>query len=386
MTTPVAGVFHCVTPAAIVALRAVSRWNEIRRKVVASRLRRMFRKVDSRLCEPGSLPAQGIHRVLVCRPNHRLGNAVLMSPLIQEIETLYPGAEIDILAADAAAALFSTRFGVRQVFALPQRIVRHLWFTTRLLREMRGNEYDLAIDASEGSQSGRLVLALARARFKLGFPDKAINPDSAWHAFAWPRHHAQRNVFLLRTACGATGRAFPPLQVGLSPDEMAQARQLVTALRDKPDQPPRPMIGVFTNATGAKRYGEDWWLQFLQTFEALCPPVQIVDLVAAHGRSQLGSRYVPYYTRNVRRLAAVVANMDGFISADCGVMHLAAATGTPVLGLFAVTDPAAYAPYGGANAALSTQTMDATEAGTAAARWFTSAELQIKTRRAAARL
>jgi ADP-heptose:LPS heptosyltransferase len=88
----------------------------------------------------------------------------------------------------------------------------------------------------------------------------------------------------------------------------------------------------------------------------------------------------------VRRLAAVVANMDGFISADCGVMHLAAATGTPVLGLFAVTDPAAYAPYGGANAALSTQTMDATEAGTAAARWFTSAELQIKTRRAAARL
>ena len=58
--------------------------------------------------------------MLVCRPNHRLGNSVLISPLIAEIETLYPGAEIDILGSDASACLYANRFSVRTVFVLEE--------------------------------------------------------------------------------------------------------------------------------------------------------------------------------------------------------------------------------------------------------------------------
>jgi len=34
-------------------------------------------------------------RVLVCRPNGRLGNTLLLTPLLQELERVFPGAEID---------------------------------------------------------------------------------------------------------------------------------------------------------------------------------------------------------------------------------------------------------------------------------------------------
>ena len=113
-------------------------------------------------------------------------------------------------------------------------------------------------------------------------------------------------------------------------------------------------VAIFPNATGAKYYGEAWWQRFVDAFGASCPQVRLVDLLAAHGRSQLGSRLTPFYSRNLRRLAAMAGCMDGVISADCGVMHLAAASGTPTLGLFSVTDANVYGPYGLGNRLLVT--------------------------------
>ena len=121
-------------PALPRAFRRSFPWDAWRRDSVARVLGRMFRKVGRGLCEPGGLPTVGIHRVLVCRPNHRLGNSVLISPLIAEIETLYPGAEIDILGSHAAACLYENRFSVHDVFVLPQKIARHLWVSMRALR------------------------------------------------------------------------------------------------------------------------------------------------------------------------------------------------------------------------------------------------------------
>lgn len=351
--------------------RRSTSWDGRGRVAVAWVMRRMFHRVGCALCEPGGLPSVGIHRVLVCRPNHRLGNSVLISPLIAEIEALYPGAEIDILGNHATACLYAQRFSVSTVFVLPQKIARHLWRSAGVLRALRRCRYDLAIDACNGSRSGRIALALAQARYKLGFPDPALNPASAWHALAWPAHMAHRGVFLLRQACTAVAQAdYPPLDLDLTPDEKRAAAQAMARLCGGSRERCVATVAIFPNATGAKCYSEDWWQSFVDTFGQLCPQVGLVDLLAAHGRSQLGSRLTPFYSQNLRRLAAMTACMDGVISADCGVMHLAAASGTPTLGLFSVTDPAKYAPYGGGNAALSTRTMDAVSAASAAARWF----------------
>ncbi|MGS0998666.1 glycosyltransferase family 9 protein [Rhodanobacter sp. UC4451_H18] len=345
-------------------------WNARGRTWVAAILRRRLQRAGRGLCEPGGLPRTGIHRVLVCRPNHRLGNSVLISPLIAEIETLYPGAEIDILGSDASACLYANRFSVRTVFVLPGKIARHLWQSASVLRALRRCRYNLAIDACNGSQSGRIVLALAQARYKAGFPDPQLNPASAWHALTWPDHLAHRGVFLLRQACARAAQPdYPPLNLDLTPDEKRAAAQVMARLCGGSREHGGATVGIFSNATGAKYYGEDWWQSFVDTFQLLCPQVRLVDLLAAHGRSQLGSRLTPFYSQSLRRLAAMTACMDGVISADCGVMHLATASGTPTLGLFSVTDPAKYAPYGGANAALDTRAMDAVGAATAAAQW-----------------
>jgi heptosyltransferase-3 len=334
--------------------------------------RRMFRRLGSNLCEPGKLPAKGIHRVLISRPNHRLGNTVLMSALITEVQTLYPGAEIDLVGSEATDTIYSPLFGVYRVFALPRRIARHLWYTAGIVREIRSSRYDLAIDACNGSQSGKILLSLANARFKLGFPEQGTGLESAWQTLPWPEHLAHRAVFLLRNAyAGQTSQVYPPLGIVLSKAEMEEAKRMLSALCTAGSQTGAgPVLGVFANATGAKCYGEGWWDDFFDAFQGLCPEVRIIELVAAHGRSNVSDRFVPFYTRNLRHLAAMAAAMDGVISADCGVMHLAAASGTPTLGLFSVTDPAKYAPYGGANKGIDTRHVAAADAARDAAHWF----------------
>ncbi len=95
------------------------------------------------------------------------------------------------------------------------------------------------------------------------------------------------------------------------------------------------------------------------------PDIVIVDVLAEHGASQLSGSFASFYTRDVRKLAAVIASMDGFISADCGVMHVAAASGTPTYELFSVTDEAKYAPYGRGSGGVDTRKPSATETAVA---------------------
>lgn len=357
-------------------LKQVSSAHDLRHRVLDWFFRRQLRSVEASLCEPGALPVRGIHRILICRPNHRLGNAMLISPLLEEVEKVYPGAEIDIVCGgQAAQSLYSCRFTIRHIYCLPRKIARHLVLTIGLLRQLRLSSYDLAIDACVGSQSGRLLLGWVRARYKVGFPRVCDRQrSSAWHVLEVPPHLAKRNVFLLRSALGTEADLiYPLLDMRLSAAERHQGRQALEAILGAADpSQPRTVIGVFTNATGAKCYDEDWWRRFLSALQLAHRNVLFVDILAEHGRSPLDGDLPSFYTRDVRKLAAVISNMDCFISADCGVMHVAAASGVPTIGLFSVTDMAKYAPYGVGNAAIDTRDKSAAEVASMAAHCLTT--------------
>jgi len=329
----------------------LTRW---RRGLVWLTLSRLFRRIDAGLCSPGSLPENGIHRILVCRPNHRLGNTVLLSSLLRELEARYPGAEIDLVCAGAAGKLlFDLRFQVHEVVALPGRMPRHPWRTLAQLRQVQRRCYDLAIDACPASYSGRLLLGLCHARWKLGFPmTNAPGPLQAYLRDC-PEHVAKRSVHLLRVA-GDFHRTqeWPNLGIGLDADLLAQGRQTLAAVMGCGGNVGGPVLGIFPNATGAKRYPELWWSDFVATLRTSRPDVRIVNVLAEHGCSQLPGVQATFYSRDLRKLAAVLASMDGFISGDCGVMHLASATGVPALGLFMQPNRAKYAPYGLCNDGL----------------------------------
>ena len=330
--------------------------DHLRRRVARGLMRLLYGKGAEPSGEP--LPRRGIHRILVCHVSHTLGNALLLTPLIQELEATWPGAEIDIVTrSQVGKRLYGHYDRVSQVFQLPSHGFGHPVQWLRATRGMRKAHYDLAIDVDPQSQTGRLLLLKARARWTLGFRG-AKKHGSVTHAVDVPEHvqsKGQRPVYLLRKALGAdTEGTYPAPDLRLDAGERAQGRRLLDrVLAVSPADPAqRKVIGVFANATGPKFLGPDWWNPLLATLEQLRPDCRLLEIVPMTGRSMLGSRYPSYFSSDLRQLGGVLANLDGYFSLDCGIMHLASASGAPTLGIFTTTHAEEWGPYGAGNHAI----------------------------------
>lgn len=335
------------------------------RRTLASAMIHRLSKPAVAQSETGQLPAEGIFRILICRVSHTLGNTLLLTPLLQELEIVYPGAEIDIVTRSPVAdQVFGGFYGVRKILVLPAWGFAHPFRFLGVLRQLRQNRYDLAIDPDPRSSTGRALLNLSQSSRTLGF----VSPQkrgSLTHPVAVPSgsmRAGRRPVLLLRSALGindttATGTAateYPLPDIWLRADEREGGREALERVLSGRQAGNRKdgVIGIFANATSDKRLSSEWWTRFLHVLEAGCPGHAIVEIIPASATSLLGSRYPAYYSSSVRKLGAVLSNLSLYISADCGIMHLASASGVATFGVFNGTDASEWAPYGRGNHAV----------------------------------
>lgn len=344
--------------------RPTSRLQVLRRGVAQRTMRLLFRATPP-VAAGDKLPRSGIHRILVCRSVRTLGNSLLLTPLLRELAETWPGAEVDVVSrSPVAAQIYGSHFDVGQIIQLPRKPARQPFATLRALRQLRRKHYDLVIDPDLQSQSGRLLAMLAHTRHSLGFgdPRKSGTLGHLVDATAAPRHQAMQPVYLLRSALGErpAARPYPQLDLALTTGE--RQRGLEALARILADQPPavRGCLGIFTDATGDKRFDAAWWHRFMTAFTPGIGDFAVVEILsAASVRSQLAPRHPCFYSSEVRKLASVLANLSFFISADCGVMHLGCAVGVPTAGLFKGTDTAEWGPYGDSNCAIDTRSLTA---------------------------
>jgi heptosyltransferase III len=310
-------------------------------------LQRLFgRRHTASLLDP-----RQIHTVLIGRINGRLGNTLFLTPMIERLHALLPQARIDLaLSYPQARTLLAGLPGVRQIILFPHKgrgLISGYW---RALRQLRAAHYDLAIDPTPFSTSGRLILSLTRARFRLGF-----SLPSQWaaltHAVALPAgamHQGRQPAYLLTTALGA---AWDPaalrLWLPLRADEVAAGRAAIkTALQaaNIALTPARPLVGYFGHATGLKTLSPAWWARFWRAFLALRPQVIPVEFLPGPATAPTVAGFASLHLAGQRQLTAAISTLQLFVSADAGPMHLASTTETPTMGLFQVTDAALYGP------------------------------------------
>jgi hypothetical protein len=124
--------------------------------------------------QPASLEGEQIRRILICRPNHRLGNMLMITPLVQDIAHYFPEATVDLFVqGEAALPIFRNYPQVSRFIQLPGRPFSHLlqyiggWISMRF-----GRKYDLVINAYGGSSSGRLSTRFARAKHRVFIEDR----------------------------------------------------------------------------------------------------------------------------------------------------------------------------------------------------------------------
>lgn len=295
--------------------------------------------------------AQTVRRIAVLRPNHRIGNTLLLTPLMQELEARFPAAQVELVTAGGAAVPIFARYPRIAVQAFPGKSYQHPLAVARLLLRLRQAEYDLAIDPTVRSRAGRFLLRFVRARRRIGYAwgdaganrvlTDAVDPRGA------PLHHAEVPLYLLRAALdghGAAGGQWLPLDMRLSDEERAEgSRQLATALGST-EPGGRPVVALYAFATGAKCLPPEWWRALARTLQAQAPWLQLIEFLAEDGHSRIGEGVRGTYTPGLRMLGAKLAATSLVVIGDGGILHLADAAGARVLGLFRTTAPAQYAP------------------------------------------
>lgn len=293
-----------------------------------------------------------IMTVLISRPNHRLGNQLLVSPLVQEVTDTFPNCKIDLFVKGNIAAIIFENYGnIDSIIKLPKKHFNDLLPYTKGWLALKKKQYDLVINVDKNSSSGRLSTKFAKSDYKY-FGDEEIDFESKYSDY---KHIAKYPVYGLRSYLSKLGisnkeNPVPSLDIKLSSLEISAAKLELEKLIDKDEK----TICLFTFATGDKCYSETWWNAFYERLKKEYNNYNIIELLPVENVSQIGFKAPSFYSKDIRQIASFVANTDIFIGADSGMMHLASASKTPTLGLFSVTVMDKYEPYGNHSVAVDT--------------------------------
>jgi heptosyltransferase III len=310
------------------------------------------------------LDPTGVRRVLVLRPNHRLGNALLLTPLIHELELCFPHSEIELVTTGPTARAIFARFKqITAIHAFPARSFRNPLGVLRLLALLKRRTYDLAIDPVPRAKGGRYLLGQVRARRRVGFtwgvPSRDAMLTDAVAITALPTQFARVPVHLLRSSIGSgkggrldTEVVNQALDLRLADSEQREGESRLATTLGCFQVPPRPCLGIFANATGAKRFPIEWWRNLIAALRSQTSALHMVEFLPLGFRARLAEEVPAVYTTELRLLGAMLAATSLVVSADCGVMHLADAAGARVLGLFKTTEPSRYGPTGASSESL----------------------------------
>ena len=293
-----------------------------------------------------------IKKILICRPNPRLGNQLLITPLVQEVIATFPECEIDLFVNGGLAKIvFKNYKNVKRITQLPRKPFKELIKYSKGWLALKKHNYDIVINVVEGSSSGRLSAQFANAKYKF-FGDDIADLQLKYQDYG---HIAKQPVYNFRYYLTKLGfkdndKPVPSLDLKLSNSEIAEGQKLLQEIvkNDK------KTICIFTFATGAKCYPESWWEPFYERLKTEYPNYNIIEILPVENVSQIGFKAPAFYSKDIREMGALIANTDVFIGADSGIMHLASAAQTPTVGLFSGTSINMYTPYNNNSVSIDT--------------------------------
>lgn len=293
-----------------------------------------------------------IERVLINRPNQRLGNTLLITPLVQEIIQFNPKVKIDLFVKGKVAPIvFENYPQIDQIIELPKKPFKDLASYIKVWLKIKRKKYDLVINVDKQSSSGRLSTSFANSKYKL-FGDEFIADTTQENQL----HQAQYPVYQFRKFLelfdGKERKEVVPQQnIQLSEREIEKGKKMLEEITENSS---KKTIAFFTFATGAKCYNEEWWTEFYNLFyPKYAEEYNLIEILPVENISMLTHKLPEYYSKDVREIASVMFNCEVVIAADSGMMHLSSAAPSKTIGLFKSEDfMQRYKPYGEGNAVV----------------------------------
>ena len=294
-------------------------------------------------------------RPILIIPYMWIGDFVRGHTVVRVLKERWPNRPVDMLVTRLCAPLIDYMPGVRAgvVWDLPRSrlAVAQQW---RLAKLMRANHYGTALMLPRTWKSA-IAPALAGIPERVGFVGEArfgLVNQWRWGERRLPRH-IDRNAALALPDGAPLPPEWPVPQLVVSPDETDRWRQangLGTATA----------VALAPGSVGSSKR----WGYYADAAQQLAQQGHDVWVIGGPGEKALAAEIVAKGGPRVRDLTGTdlrngvlaMAAARVAISNDSGLMHVAAAIGTPTMGIFGPTSPYHWGPLNGLAATIQTKT------------------------------
>ena len=291
-------------------------------------------------------------RILVVKLDH-VGDVLLATPVFANLRQAYPNAELHALAGKWSRVVLENHPAVDEVIAYnspffcrageqPTRLPAAI----RLYRHLRRQKYDLVVELRGDWRSvGFACLRIAPKQIGRA-------PLQVAHKLGFARfrgtHETVRNLDILNRAGIPTPVQTPMFLITAVDEKWAADFLAARGITAQPLVAIHPGSPVALKRWRPERYAElaDWLVAqkraeiiFVGVHAEMPIIAQIQALMQAKATNIAGET-------SLTQLASILHACQLFIGNDSGPMHLAAAVGTPTIGLYGPGDPGRFGPVG----------------------------------------
>jgi heptosyltransferase I len=276
-----------------------------------------------------------------------LGDILHTLPAVAALRAAHPGAKIDWVVERKWAPVLEGSPALDEVIPFDRRSV---WGALECVQRLRESRYTCAIDF-QGLYKSSLLAALSAAPRRIGF-DRAWAREGTAAMFYTERvipsgRHVTELNYSLAEHAGAVRPQTPeyPLRVPAGGAASIRARLHDVGIGGE------YIVAGPGGSWRAKCWPPECYARFCCEFEKknnMCVVVIYGPgekfLAEEVARAAAPARPVIIAT-TIEELMGLLAHARCVIAADSGPLHLAAALGTPVVGLYGPTDPARNGPF-----------------------------------------
>ena len=295
-------------------------------------------------------------RLLIVRLSS-LGDCVHAIPVAAALRRTFPDADLHWLVDARYRELVELVPVVTRVVTIDTGSLGRLTGVIRLIRELRGRHYDVVIDA-QGLWKSAVIARLCGARRVVGFDADQVRERGAARLYtsavsAETVHVVEKNLALAVHLGAKSGAPEFPIAEAAS-DAPAGAREALgvdatagfAILNPGAAWPSKRWAPAGYGAL-ARRLRDRHALRSIVTWGPGEEERAGAVIAASDGASALAP------ATSVADLVALARAATIVVGGDTGPFHIAAAVGTPVVGLYGPSDPARNGPWGPQNLAVS---------------------------------
>ncbi|MFO7761860.1 MAG: lipopolysaccharide heptosyltransferase II [Desulfobia sp.] len=300
-------------------------------------------------CKEKNLKKLDLKKILV-RSTNWIGDVIMTTPAVRTIRNNFPEAEISLLARPWVADIFAASPHIDRVIVYDKN-GRHRGFRglLHLSNTLKKQYFDAAILLQNAFEAAFLAWKAGipvRAGYKRDGRSTFLNYGIDLDKDIGNRHQVYYYQDLL-TKLGLTAGS-EKLFLRLSEDDRVRGQKYRSGLTSS------PVIGLNPGAAygpakcwPAERYGSLASLIHEKSGAEFLVFGAPADKETGRKIAEQGEGYIHNLAgeTTLSQAMALIANCDAFVTNDSGLMHVAAAAGTPLVAIFGSTDAAATGPF-----------------------------------------